>query len=88
MHNFVLIFAILPTSLQLVAMVFGYDVPVKFSVEGACKAASVHLSGYFQPGPEDDEDEEDDDEDEDGNFTILFIHRSLSDTKCFHAYLC
>lgn len=30
---------------------------------------SVHLSGYFQPGPEDDEDEdmmgEDDDEDDD-----------------------
>ena len=45
-------------------MVFGYDVPVKFTLEGACKAASVHLSGYFQPGPDDDEeDEEDGDED-------------------------
>ena len=49
-------------------MVFGYDVPVKFSVEGACKTASVHLTGYFQPGPDDDEEEED--EDEDGKILI------------------
>lgn len=51
-----------------VGMVFGYDVPVKFSVEGGCKAASVHLTGYFQPGPDDEDDEEDED-DEDGKMT-------------------
>ena len=62
------------------ALVFGYDVPVKFSVEGSLKGGVVHLSGYYQPGPDDDdedddemegmydmdEDDEDDDE-EDGN---------------------
>jgi hypothetical protein len=47
-------------------MVFGYDVPVKFSIEGACKTASVHLSGYFQPGPDDDEEDDDEDGDDDG----------------------
>jgi hypothetical protein len=51
-------------------MVFGYDVPVKFSVEGACKTASVHLTGYFQPGPDDEEEE---DEDEDGIKLIYSI---------------
>ena len=51
-------------------MVFGYDVPVKFSVEGACKTASVHLTGYFQPGPDDDEEEEDEDEDGKKNLFI------------------
>ena len=44
-------------------MVFGYDVPVKFTVEGACTAASVHLTGYFQPGPDDDNEDDEDDED-------------------------
>jgi hypothetical protein len=47
-------------------MVFGYDVPVKFSIEGACKTASVHLSGYFQPGPDDDDEDDDEDGDDDG----------------------
>ena len=44
------------------ALVFGYDVPVKFSAEGNVKNASIHISGYFQPGPDED-DEDDDDED-------------------------
>lgn len=47
-------------------MVFGYDVPVKFSIEGACKTASVHLSGYFQPGPDDDDEDDDEDGDDEG----------------------
>lgn len=47
-------------------MVFGYDVPVKFSIEGASKTASVHLSGYFQPGPDDDDEDDDEDGDDDG----------------------
>ena len=51
-------------------MVFGYDVPVKFTVEGACTAASVHLTGYFQPGPDDD-NEDDDEDDEDGEKRLL-----------------
>ena len=34
------------TSLQLV---FGFDVPVEFSVDGN---GTVSLSGYYQPGPE------------------------------------
>ena len=50
------------TSLQLV---FGFDVPVEFSVEGN---ATCVLSGYFQPGPESMDDSDDDmmygDEDE------------------------
>jgi len=50
-------------------LVFGYEVPVTFSISGESKAA-VHLSGYFQPGPDADldddlEDDEDDEEDED-----------------------
>lgn len=32
------------------SLVFGYDVPVSFSVEGN---GTLHLSGYYQPGPED-----------------------------------
>ena len=42
------------------ALVFGYDVPVSFSVTGDARG-SMHLSGYFQPGPDDDADDEDDD---------------------------
>lgn len=47
------------------ALVFGYDVPVKFSAEGNLKGGSIHISGYFQPGPDEDDDD-DDDMDEDG----------------------
>jgi len=58
-------------------LVFGYDVPVAFSSEGK---GEVYLSGYYQPGPEEDdendydeygedeedsEDEEDDEDDDD-----------------------
>ena len=49
-------------------LVFGFDVPVGFSIEGP---GTVHLAGYYQPGPEsmDDEDDEDmydmDDDEED-----------------------
>jgi hypothetical protein len=32
-------------------LVFGYDVPVAFSVEGK---GDVYLNGYYQPGPEED----------------------------------
>ena len=48
------------------ALVFGYDVPVKFSAEGNLKGGSIHISGYFQPGPDEDDDDDDDDMDEDG----------------------
>jgi hypothetical protein len=55
-------------------MVFGYDVPVTFIAEGNCKGGSIHVSGYFQPGPDDDEDDnEDDDEDDDGKYCEHFI---------------
>jgi hypothetical protein len=37
---------------------------VSFSVTGDSKGI-VHLSGYFQPGPEDGEGEDDEDDDED-----------------------
>ena len=33
------------------SLVFGYDVPVSFVSEGK---GEVYLSGYYQPGPEDD----------------------------------
>jgi hypothetical protein len=33
------------------SLVFGYDVPVAFSAEGK---GEVYLSGYYQPGPEED----------------------------------
>jgi hypothetical protein len=48
---------------------------VTFSVTGDSKG-SVHLSGYFQPGPEeemggeDEYDSEEDDEDEDGEGAV------------------
>lgn len=32
-------------------LVFGYDVPVAFSVEGK---GEVYLNGYYQPGPEEE----------------------------------
>lgn len=60
-------------------MVFGYDVPVKFTVEGACTGASVHLTGYFQPGPDDD-NEDDDEDDEDGE-SFSFNSRPQSGTS-------
>jgi hypothetical protein len=60
--------------MDYVGMVFGYDVPVTFIAEGNCKGASIHVSGYFQPGPDDDEDDEDDDdEDDDGKYTENLI---------------
>ena len=34
----------------------------------SCKNATVFLSGYYQPGPDDEQDSDDEDEDEDGNF--------------------
>jgi len=50
-------------------LVFGFDVPSKFFITGN---GEVHLSGYYQPGPQDDDDmegypdmDEEDDEDED-----------------------
>ena len=49
-------------------MVFGHDVPVTFSAVTSCKNATVFLSGYYQPGPDDEQDSDDEDEDEDGNF--------------------
>ena len=50
---------------HFVGLVFGYEVPVTFSVTGK---GTVHLTGYFQPGPDADLDDDDDmdmDEDED-----------------------
>jgi hypothetical protein len=58
-------------------MVFGYDVPVKFTVEGACATASVHLTGYFQPGPDDD-NEDDDEDDEDGEYAFSFYQTTVT----------
>lgn len=59
-------------------MVFGYDVPVTFIAEGNLKGASIHVSGYFQPGPDDDEDDEDDDEDdEDGEGMDEAMYKKL-----------
>lgn len=34
------------------SLVFGYDVPATFTITGE---GSVHLSGYYQPGPDDGE---------------------------------
>ena len=58
-------------------MVFGYDVPVKFTVEGASTTASVHLTGYFQPGPDDD-NEDDDEDDEDGEYAFSFYQTTIT----------
>ena len=49
------------------SLVFGFDVPVQFSMGGDENKASVFLSGYFQPGPDDDEDMGDE-EDEYGEY--------------------
>jgi hypothetical protein len=57
-------------------LVFADDVPATFSVSSSDNSGAVHLSGYFQPGPEEeggdeddmdmyDEDEDDDEDDED-----------------------
>ena len=35
------------------SLVFGYDVPAKFSCQSSDKSATVHLSGYYQPAPDD-----------------------------------
>ncbi len=43
-------------------LVFGFDVPVTFSAKMDNSKMSVHLSGYFQPGPDDDMEEDSDDE--------------------------
>ena len=42
-------------------LVFGEDDEIIFSVKGTAKG-SVHLSGYYQPGPEEEDDEDDDDD--------------------------
>lgn len=54
------------------SLVFGYDVPVSFRVEG-CNKAEVHISGYYQPtGESDDEsDDEGDDFDEEAYLNTL-----------------
>ena len=62
-------------------MVFGYDVPVKFTVEGACTTASVHLTGYFQPGP--DDENEDDEDDEDGESSSTYFRPQLGRSNVF-----
>ncbi len=45
------------------ALVFGYDVPVKFTIDGDA-AAIVHITGYYQPGPDDDDNDEEDEDDD------------------------
>lgn len=40
------------------SLVFGYDVPVAFRVEGDSKA-EVHITGYYQPIGDSDDDESD-----------------------------
>jgi hypothetical protein len=49
------------------ALVFGYDVSVTFSVTSSSKSGTVHLSGYYEPAPDEEDDDEDngDDDDED-----------------------
>jgi hypothetical protein len=44
-----------------VSIVFGYDAPVSFYLEGEGRG-TVYISGYLQPGPELEGDDEDDDE--------------------------
>jgi hypothetical protein len=51
------------------SIVLGYDVPTTFSI--SAKHAEVHLSGYYQPAPEDNEEE--DDEDGDGDFGMYQV---------------
>jgi len=45
-------------------LVFGYDVPIKFRADGDFKG-SLHVLGYYQPGPEEDDEEMDSDDEED-----------------------
>ena len=49
-------------------LVFGYDVPVVFKIEG-CDKAEVHISGYYQPAS--DSDVEDDSDEELAENTLL-----------------
>ena len=51
------------TDQALLQLVFGYDVPVVFYITSEDKSAKLHLSGYFQPAPEDDGDDDEEDED-------------------------
>lgn len=44
------------------SLVFGYDVPISFRVEG-CTKAEVHISGYYQPTGESDDESDDEGED-------------------------
>ena len=44
------------------SLVFGYDVPVEFYTKGKSDA-TMYLSGYFQPGPENDDDSMEDEDD-------------------------
>lgn len=55
-------------------LVFGYDVPTKFSVASNDNNGAVYLSGYFQPAPEDGEGEGD----EDGKFNPWNCFKLLS----------
>jgi nucleophosmin 1 len=47
-------------------LVFGYDVPVAFRVEG-CSKAEVHISGYYQPVGDDSDSDDDSDDDSEGD---------------------
>ena len=59
-------------------LVFGYDVPVTFRVEG-CSKAEVHISGYYQPvGDSDVDDSDDEDEDFDEEAFMNTIKNSKS----------
>lgn len=65
-------------------MVFGYDVAVVFSVSGDTKG-TVHLSGYYQPGPEDEDEgddfDEEDEEDDDEEIDADTYRKLLASTK-------
>jgi len=63
------------------SLVFGFDVPVEFSLVG--EGMSVFLSGYFQPGPEDEDmDEEgdfgEDEEDEEDGEDRAALYRQMA----------
>jgi len=52
-------------------LVFGFDVPVTFVVESSNSKVSVHMSGYYQPGPDDEEEEDSEEEyDSDENMEV------------------
>lgn len=62
----------------LLQLVFGNDVPVKFSITGGDKDSKLYVSGYFQPAPlDDDEDDDEDDDDEDDDEAIADLKKSL-----------